>query len=199
MSAQRHNAGDEYVTVPLAVGGGGGGGFAVPQMPQFSDRGDLIEKIKPEAMVEIIRQRLLGREYSNGGWVDVPALKKRRLSEVGAWEIANLMLGVSSINVSISKLSDREIKERAYRIAKSAQRMLLCNWRAYGIINAAQFHYVHEIVFSNTLVVLKQADNASIQELLKGTVRANIGEGYGSYGGKESAGRRIGRMLGLVS
>jgi len=189
---------DEYVTVPVAVGGSSGsGGYAVPQMPNYSDRGDLIEKIKPEMMVEIIRQRLLGKEFLEGKWVTLEALKDRKLTETGAWEIANLMLGVSSINISLSKLNDREIKERAYRIARTAQRMLLSNWKQYGIINTAQFYYVHEIIFSNTLAVLKQADAASIQELLKGTVRGNVGE-YGT-GQRETTGRKIGRMLGLVS
>lgn len=189
---------DEYVTVPIAVGGGQGGGYPVPQMTNYSDRADLIEKIKPEAMVEIIRQRLLGKEFLGNKWVEVPALKERKLTEIGAWEIANLMLGVSSINISISKLDDREIKERAFRIAKSAQRMLICNWRDYGVHNVSQFYYVHEIVFSNTLAVLKQADAASIQDLLKNTVRGNIGDNM-MMRPKESTGRRIGRMLGLVS
>lgn len=187
---------DDYVTVPISVGGGGSG-LAVPQMSQYSDRGDLIEKIKPETMVEIIRQRLLGKEFDNGKWVDVEALKNIKLTEIGAWEISNLMLGVSSINVSISNLNDREIKERAYRIAKSAQRMLLCNWKAYGIKNTSQFHYVHEIVFSNTLVVLKQAGDGSIQELLKGTVRGTVGDYHTPQ--RETTGRKIGRMLGLIS
>lgn len=188
---------DDYVTVPIAVGGGQGSGYPVPTMTQHTDRGDLIEKIKPEMMVEIIRQRLLGKEFENGKWTPVEALKERKLTEVGAWEIANLMLGVSSINISISNLNDREIKERTYRIAKSAQRMMLVNWREYGIKNTAQFYYVHEILFSNTLAVLKQAGGGSIQELLKGTVRGNIGDGYYPQQ-KESAGRKIGRMLGLV-
>lgn len=185
---------DEYVTVPIAVGGNSG---AVPQMANFSDRGDLIEKIKPEMMVEIIRQRFLGKEFIKGEWVDVPALKDRKLTEVGAWELANLMLGVSSINISISNLSDREIKERAFRIAKSAQKMMICNWKEYGVKNTATFYYIHEILFSNTLAVLKQAGDGSIQELLKGTVKGNIGDHYYPQQ-KESAGRRIGRMLGIV-
>lgn len=190
---------DDYISVPIAMGGSGSIGQAVPQMSnQYSDRGDLIEKIKPEVMVEIIRQRLLGKEFKNNNWIDVPALKDRKLTEVGAWELANLMLGVSSINISISNLSDREIKERAFRIAKTAQRMMIVSWRAYGIQNTAQFSYVHEILFSNTLAVLKQAGDGSIQELLKGTVRGNIGESY-QQRGKESTGRKIGRMLGLVS
>lgn len=185
-------SGDDVVTLPMLAGGGG-----LPSAPQYSDRADIIDKIKPEAMVEIIRQRLLGKEFKNGDWVDVPALKERRLTEVGAWEIANLMLGVSSINISISKLADREIKDRAFYIAKSCQRMLLSNWREYGISNIAQFYYVHEIVFSNTLAVLKQADAASIQDLLKGTTRGQVGDS--SYPQRESAGRKIGRMLGLSS
>lgn len=180
---------NDYVTLPMALGGS-----AVPQISGPSDRGDLIEKIKPEGMVEIIRQRLLGKEFVGNKWIDVPALQKRRLSEVGAWELSNLMLGVSSINISISKLSDREIKERLYRIAKSAQRMMLSNWKEYGVINVAQFFYVHEILFSNTLGVLKQADDASIQDLLKGTVRGNIGDYQVRT---ESTGRKIGRMLGI--
>lgn len=188
---------EDYITVPIAVGGQGAGAGAVPQSMQYSDRGDLIEKIKPEIMVEIIRQRFLGKEFLNGVWIDVPSLKERRLSEIGAWELANLMLGVSSINISISKLNDREIKDRAYRIAKSAQRMMLSNWKEYGIKNTSQFYYVHEILFSNTLAVLKQAGDGSIQELLKGTVRGTVGDSY-SLHQKESPGRKIGRMLGLV-
>jgi len=188
---------EEYVNVPVVMPGGGAqNSLAVPQMSQFSDRSDLIERIKPELMVEVIRQRLLGKEFINGQWVALEALKNRRLTEIGAWEIANLMLGVSSINISISKLTDREIKERAFRIAKTTQRMLLSNWKEYGLINTSQFYYVHEIVFSNTLAVLKQADAASIQELLKGTVRGTVGDSYGV--GRETTGRRIGRMLGLV-
>lgn len=185
---------DEYIEVPMQEQGSSG--YAVPQMAQYSDRGDLIEKIKPEAMVEIIRQRLLGNEWKNGKWIPVQALKNRKLSEVGSWEIANLMLGVSSINISISKLDDREIKERAYRIAKSAQRMMLTNWKTYGVTTSSQFYYVHEILFSNTLAVLKQADAASIQELLKGT-SSYTGGYYG--GGKETTTKKIGRMLGLTS
>jgi len=188
------NLGEEYVNVPI-VTGGAGGGMPVPQMSS-QNKAELIDKIKPEAMVEIIRNRLLGKEWDNNKWIDVEALKDRRLTEVGAWEIANLMLGVSSINISISKLNDREIKERAYRIARSAQYMMISNWRRYGIFNTAQFYYVHEIIFSNTLAVLKQADEASIQELMKATVYETRQVG-GSSGAKEPKTQKISRMLGL--
>lgn len=187
------------VTIPIMAGGSSGGGGAGMAVPQFSPqmKAELIDKIKPEAMVEIIRNRLLGKEWDGSKWVEVEALKTHKLTERGAWEIANLMLGVSSINISISKLNDREIKERAYRIAKSAQYLLISNWKEYGIKNTSQFYYVHEIVFSNTLAVLKQADEASIQELFKSTVyeTRNVGDRYQ----KESQGNKISRMLGLKS
>lgn len=184
---------DEVIAIPIPMGSSGGG-MPVPQVSPQS-KAELIDKIKPEAMVEIIRNRLLGKEWINNGWTDVQALKKRRLTEVGAWEIANLMLGVSSINISISKLNDREIKERTFRIAKSAQRLLIANWREYGITNTAQFHYVHEIVFSNTLAVLKQAGEGSIQELMKATVYENRNV---TSAPKEQGGQKLSRMLGLT-
>lgn len=163
-------------------------------VPQRSDRADLLDKIKPEQMVEVIRHRLLGEEFINGAWQEVKELKNRKLTPVGAWEIANLMLGVSSINISISKLSDQEIKKRLLSIAKTAQYMLLSNWREYGLTNASQQHYVHQIVFTNSLAVLKQADEGSIQELMKGTVQENRNI---TSQAKEATGSRIKRALGL--
>jgi hypothetical protein len=184
---------DEGQIIAIPIGSGMGGGMSVPQMaPQ--GKAEILDKIKPEAMVEIIRHRLLGEEYTNNRWVEVPALKKNKLTEQGAWEIANLMLGVSSINISISKLTDREIKERAFRIAKTAQYLLITNWKEYGITNTSQFRYVHEILFSNTLAVLKQADEASIQELLKVIVYEN--RNVSSVPKAEKSGK-ISRMLGF--
>lgn len=186
--AKRNEAEYSYVDIPSYSGMG-----AVPQGNNFN-RAELIDKIKPEAMVEIIRHKLLGEEFINDKWIALPELKDRKLTQIGAWELANLMLGVSSINISISKLTDREIKERAFRIAKSAQYMLISNWREYGIYNVAQLYYVHEIIFSNTLAVLKQADEASIQDLLKATIyeTRNVNTKQ-----KEEGGKKISRMLGL--
>jgi hypothetical protein len=145
---------------------------SVPQTPK-SDRPDLLDKIKPELIVEIIRRKLMGEENIGGEWKKVSYLQNRALTNIGSWELSNLMLGVSSINISISKLNDKEVKMRAYNIAKTAQRMCLANWKEYGIRNQSQLWFVHEIIFSNTLAVLKQADEASIQELLKGTITEN--------------------------
>jgi hypothetical protein len=144
----------------------------VPQM-QRSDRADLIDKIKPDAIIETIRHRLMGEELLDGSWVKNPNLADRALSELGAWELSNLMLGTASINVSISKLDDDEIKMRARAISKSAIYNCVIFWKSYGINSRVQIRYVNQIIFTNALVVLKQADAASIQELLKGTVQEN--------------------------
>lgn len=179
---------DEIVMIPM-----GSSGNSLP-IPSRSDRADLIDKIKPEQIVEMIRHRLLGEEFKNGSWVEVKALKDRKISEIGAWEISNLMLGVSSINISISKMKDYEIKRRVLNIAKTTQYLLLSNWKTYGLRNIAQFYYVHEIVFSNTLAVLKQSDDASIQELLKATIQENRNV---QTERKDGMGTRIKRALGL--
>lgn len=153
--------------IPFMMGGG-----APPQVPK-GDRADLIDKIKPDVIVEVIRQRLMGNELKENRWIPVSALKDKALSEEGAWEISNLMLSTSSINTSISNLNNDEVKKRLLSIVSTAQYLCVANWRRYGIHNSSQLWFVHEIVFTNTLVVLKQADGASIQELLKGTVQEN--------------------------
>jgi hypothetical protein len=144
-----------------------------PSLPQRSDRADLIDKIKPEPVVELIRNKLLGRNLVNGEWVEVQALKDRKLTEVGAWEIANLLQGVSHIGVTISKLKDSEIRKRTFSICRTAQLMLVQNFEIYGIRNTAQLRYVHEILFTSVFALLKQADEAGLQELLGKVVQEN--------------------------
>jgi len=55
-------------------------------------------------------------------------------------------------------------------IAKTAQYMALENWIEYGIKRRSQFYFIHEIVFSNSLVVLKQPEGEGIRKLLAGTI-----------------------------
>ena len=136
---------------------------------------DLLEKIKPDLIVEIIRHKLMGEEFDQNTqkWVAIEALKDYALTRLGAEMIANLMLGVSSQNVSLSSLKDREIKDRCLSIAKTAQYMALENWIEYGIKRRSQFYFIHEIVFSNSLVVLKQPEGEGIRKLLAGTITEN--------------------------
>lgn len=140
---------------------------------QKTDKADLLDKIRPDAIVEIIRHKLLGEEFDEKTrkWVVNPAFKDFALTRVGAEQIANLMLGVSSQNVSISNLKDREIKERVLSIVKTAQYMAIENWVEYGIKRRSQFYFIHEIVFSNSLVVLKQPEGEGIRKLLAGTIQ----------------------------
>ena len=151
-------------------------GYDYPQyLPQVSrnDRADLLDKIKPDVIVETIRHRLMGEEFKDAQWIPVKGLQGRHLSEVGAWELANLLLSISNINTTISNLKDFEVKKRALRIAKTSQYLCITNWRTYGITNCSQLWFVHEIMFGGALMVLKQTDQASIQELIKGTVQEN--------------------------
>jgi len=156
---------NEEILMPMPQDG-------VPQ-PSRGDRADLLDKIKPDLIIDVIRNRLLGKEWDGGEWVKVPALTEFALTERGAWEISNLMLGVSSLNTSVSRLKEEVIKSRLRRIAKDTQFLLIAHWREYGIRNSAQFYFVHNIVFTNAMTVLFQAGDGSIQELLKGTVYEN--------------------------
>lgn len=140
---------------------------------QKSDKADILDKIRPDAIIEVIRHKLQGDEYDveKKKWVNNPLFKEFSLTKIGAEQIANLMLGVSSQNVSLSNLKDREIKERCLSISKTAQYMALENWIEYGIKRKSQFYFIHEIVFSNSLVVLKQPEGEGIRRLISGTIQ----------------------------
>ena len=158
---------------------------------QRIDKADILDKIRPDAIIEVIRHKLQGEEYNQETkkWVPNPAFKDFSLTKIGAEQIANLMLSVSSQNVSISNLKDREIKERVLSIAKTAQYMALENWVEYGIKRKSQFYFIHEIVFSNSLVVLKQPEGEGIRRLIAGTIQES--RVYSSNEEKES------KLLGL--
>lgn len=142
------------------------------QMP--SEKADLLDKIQPNLIIEAIYHRLMGEIELNGNWVKVADLQSRALTKKGAWDIATLMMPVSSQNVSLSKLKDNEIRMRALSIAKTAQEMCLRNWKEYGIKGSDQLRFVHEIVFSNTFITLKQPEGEGIRNLLKNTMTAEL-------------------------
>jgi len=141
-----------------------------PVVVQAGEKADLLEKIRPDEIVEIIRNRLMGKEFINGKWTEIQELQDRALTRKGAWEISTLMLSVSSRNVSISKLKDDEIRKRTLNICKQAQIMCLKNWEEYGITGTDQLGFVHEIVMSNTLITLKQPEGEGIRKMLMGTI-----------------------------
>lgn len=142
-----------------------------PVINSGGDKADLLDKIRPDVIVETLRHKLMGEHQINGKWEKIDALKNRAVSETCAWDMANLMLPASSQNVALSKLTNEEIRERTLSIVKTAQNMLLKNWREYGIKGTDQLEFVHQIVMSNTFISLKQPEGGGIRDLLKGTTQ----------------------------
>ena len=143
---------------------------AVP-IPQKNDRADLIDKIKPETSLEAVKYMLMGYRYiaSSNRWEQNPALQELALTETGAEYISGLMYGVSTINTTISRYDKSEIRARLRNTIKDMLTMIHSKWKEYGIDTVGKVAYVHNLVFSNTMAVLNQAGDGSIQELLKGT------------------------------
>jgi hypothetical protein len=141
-----------------------------PEMPMGmqGDKASIIEKINPDEIVELIRMRLMGkmRDTKTGEWKTVSALKNNAISELGAWEITNLILSISNTNTSLSKLKDMEIRRRAFSVMEKSVKMMIANFREYRITNTAQLGYIAEIVFSITFITLKQADNEGIRKMI---------------------------------
>ena len=160
-----------------------------PPTANPSDKADLLDKIKPDLIVNIIMHKLQGEEMINGKWIKNPLLKDRAISFNGAWDIANIMLGVSSQNVSLSKLNDKEIRARTLEIVETVQEMCLKNWKEYNLMGTDQLKFIHQIVMSNTFITLKQPEGEGIRNLIKG-VRSetanytdNLASGKGVMGG----------------
>lgn len=145
-----------------------------PMAMPVSEKADLLDKIKPDLIVEVIRHKLMGEVEVNGAWVKLKTLQERAISETGAWDISNLMLSVSNQNVALSKLKDHEIRARSLAIAKQAIKMCLKNWKEYNIKGTDQLGFIHQIVFSNTFITLKQPENGGIRDLIKNTRTESI-------------------------
>jgi hypothetical protein len=145
----------------------GGGGY-----PMIDSKADLLDKIRPEETIEEIKQRLMGKEWDKvqERWVQNPALKNIALTEIGASAITNLMFPASTRTVSVSNLKDEEIKKRLLSLVRTAMKMCLDNWQEYGIKSIAQLYFIKEIVYTNTLVALKQPEGEGIRRLLNSTI-----------------------------
>lgn len=136
-----------------------------------SDKADMLDKIRPEEIVEVIRNRLMGKILNsrNMKWETNSNLKDNGISEIGAWDLSNLVLSVANSNVSVSKLDDKEIRRRAYNIMKTSIKMILANWKEYKITNTAQIGFVAEIVFSMAFITMKQCEGEGIRKMIMGT------------------------------
>lgn len=145
-----------------------------PAMPYGAymrgEKADMMDKIHPEEIVELLRNRLMGKELNDKHqWVTNPMLANNAISEIGAWDLSNLILSVSNFNVSISNLDDKTIRKRAYSTMETAVKMMLANWKEYKITNTAQISFNSDIVFSICLVTLKHADKEGIRKMIIGT------------------------------
>lgn len=143
---------------------------SIPYPYKTDSKADLLDKIRPDEIVEITRNKLMGKELSrSGNWETNPNLKDNAISELGAWDISNLILSVANSSTSISKLNDKEIRRRAYSLMETAVKMILANFREYKITNTAQIRFISDIVYSLTFIVMKQADAEGIRKMIIGT------------------------------
>jgi hypothetical protein len=148
------------------------------------NKADILDKIRPDVIVEKVRHNLVGEELIDGVWKrvmikrfnpltkqeeEVPLLGERALTPLGAWELSSLMLSVSSQNVALSHLKDTEIKRRTIEICDCAMDMCLKNWESYGIHGIDQFRFVYELIKSNTFITLKQPLNNELKNFIRGT------------------------------
>jgi hypothetical protein len=144
--------------------------FPTPQPIQYpSEKADFIDKIKPDIIVTTLMNRLQGKQFINGQWVQNPDVASRSLTERGAFDIANIMLSASSQNVSISKVNDADVRVRTKDTVNSVLIQCLRNWKEYGIKGSDQIHQIKTIVINNTFFTLKQPENGSIQKVITGT------------------------------
>lgn len=139
------------------------------------DKASIIEKINPEEIVELLRNRLMGKvqDPQTGEWKTNKYLKDNAISEVGAWDLSNLILSVSNPNTSLSKLDDKTIRKRAYSLTETAVHMMICNWQEYKITNTSQIRFVSDIMYSLTLITLKMADAEGIRKMIMGMYSEN--------------------------
>lgn len=181
------NQNDNYIYVdeqgqPMADNYSDSFGQSLSPQPRISDRADLLDKVRPEEVVEMIRHKLMGEELINGEWKKLACLQHNSLTETGAWELSNLMLSASSRNVSVSSLKNEEIKPRLKQIVTAAMFKMLRNWKEYGIKGTDQYYYVKEILYTNTLVSLKQCQGGGIRRMITATRMENV-----NYKGDDSS------------
>jgi len=134
------------------------------------DKASIIEKINPEEIVELLRNRLMGKtlDQDTGKWITNKNLKDNAISEIGAWDLSNLILSVANPNTSLSKLDDKTIRRRAYSLTETSIHMMISNWQEYKITNRAQIKFISDIMYSLTLITLKMADAEGIRKMIMG-------------------------------
>ena len=160
--------------------GEGGGGVPIV-LP--SERADVLDKIQPSKAVDEIQMRCLGMKKVRGAWVKQPFMNKRALSEVGAWELSTLMFSASSQNTAMTKLNPNQIKARLCNLSKKGLLMCLRNWKEYNIDGVDKFHFVNEIIFTNTLASLNQPEGEGMRKFVGNISSGDVGYAEPEQGG----------------
>jgi hypothetical protein len=140
--------------------------------PNYDGKADLLDKIKPEKAVEVIKQILLGREWdeTKGKWIDNPALQRFKLTDFGATMVSSLVYPASSQNTSLSNLKEERIHKRLVQIIKALCKDMLDYQEEMGIKSQAQMYHVANIVYTHVWVSLTQSENEGIRRLLNSTI-----------------------------
>lgn len=139
------------------------------------DKADLLDKINPEGVVEELKQRLMGREWDSikEQWTQNPQLINISLSSAGAFGITTLIFPTSTKNTAMTNLTDEEIKKRLMSLIRTTMKLCLDNWKEYGIKSISQLYFIKDVVYTSTLVSLKQPENEGVRRLLNNIVSEN--------------------------
>lgn len=156
----------EYVYLPMP-------GQAPPNV-QRSDKADILSKIDPAKQTVDMAYKLQGAEFKEGKWVIDPELAKKCLSPVGAKEVAQMISFLSTINISISRFKDVEIKRRVVHAHDDFLIVMRKNWKSYGVADASFFYKYSLAFFTNSYAVMQQSIEGSTLNLIKGSVTENI-------------------------
>jgi hypothetical protein len=140
-----------------------------------SEKSDLYDKIRPEEVIETVKYLFMGYQYDKmkQQWILNPLMSSIALSEVGANHLTTLLFPVSNKSVSISKLTDNEIRERTKSLNRTAMRMCLYYWYEYGIKSPATLFYVKEVILSISFITLKQPEDAGVRKFIQGSTQEN--------------------------
>jgi len=138
-------------------------------------KADLLDKIKPERAVEIIKNTLMGNEWDavEEKWVANPHLKEYAVTEVGAAMIAALIYPACSQNTSLSNLKEDRINKRLLGLLRALNKDMLDYWTEMGIKTTAQLGHISNIVQTLVWVSLTQSENEGIRRLLNSTIQEN--------------------------
>ena len=135
-----------------------------------TDKADVMDKIRPEDVVEKLKHELMGEEWDGDKWVKNANLANVCLTEKGAKGVAMWMLPVSSKNVAFSNLTKDEIKWRILDMANGAVEDCVDNWVDWGVHSPTQLHFVYSAVYSNSMFALKQAQDNGMRRMIQSII-----------------------------